>query len=94
MRNFHSVDGAARPVLIRKAAATSIFLSLIFVVVYGTTNWLTAQRPSADVQTWHFGWEAAVVPYVPLLILPYMSSDLPGVGGVDWASVIAAASRW
>jgi protein-tyrosine phosphatase/membrane-associated phospholipid phosphatase len=49
---------------------------LLFVLVYGSTNWLTAQRPTSDVQSWYFTWELAVTPYVPLLIVPYMSLDL------------------
>ena len=28
------------------------------------------------MQTWYFAWELAVIPYVPLLIVPYMSIDL------------------
>jgi protein-tyrosine phosphatase/membrane-associated phospholipid phosphatase len=28
------------------------------------------------VKTWYFAWEPAVIPYVPLLIVPYMSIDL------------------
>jgi len=59
-----------------RAAGTSVILSLFFVVVYGGTNWFTAQRPSADVQTWYFPWELTITPYVPLLIVPYMSMDL------------------
>src|SRR5207249_11017000 len=39
-------------------------------------SWLTAQRPGAVVQTWHFAWERPAIPYIPLLILPYMSLDL------------------
>ena len=48
----------------------------LFVVVYGSTNWFTAHRPNADVKTWYFAWEPTVIPYVPLLIVPYMSMDL------------------
>jgi protein-tyrosine phosphatase/membrane-associated phospholipid phosphatase len=59
-----------------RAATTSVLLSLLFVVVYGSTNWFTAQRPTSDVRTWYFAWELAVIPYVPLLIVPYMSIDL------------------
>jgi protein-tyrosine phosphatase len=59
-----------------RACATAILLSFLFVVVYGSTNWLTAQRPAADVHTWYFAWELKVIPYVPLLIVPYMSLDL------------------
>jgi len=57
-----------------RAAATSALLSLLFVVVYGATNWFTSRRP--DVATWYFAWELAVIPFVPLLMVPYMSIDL------------------
>jgi protein-tyrosine phosphatase len=59
-----------------RAARTAALLSLLFVAVYGGTNWLTAQRPGADVRAWYFPWELTVIPYVPLLIVPYMSIDL------------------
>src|SRR6266849_6798662 len=76
MGNIHGVGGPARRVLILRAAGTSVLLSLLFVIVYGSTNWFTAQRPNADVQTWYFTWELTITPYVPLLIVPYMSMDL------------------
>jgi protein-tyrosine phosphatase/membrane-associated phospholipid phosphatase len=53
-----------------------VLLSVLFVTFYGITNWFTAQRAHADVQTWHFAWELTTIPYVPLLIVPYMSMDL------------------
>jgi protein-tyrosine phosphatase len=59
-----------------QAAATSVLLSVFFVIVYGGTNWLTAHRPSSQVGTWLFTWELAIVPYVPLLYAPYMSLDV------------------
>ncbi len=55
------------------AAATSVTLSLIFVIVYGTCNWITAHR--TDVGTWYYPWER-YIPFVPLMIVPYMSIDL------------------
>jgi membrane-associated phospholipid phosphatase len=55
------------------AAATSAALSLLFVVVYGTCNWITAHR--SDVGTWYYEWER-YIPFVPLMIMPYMSIDL------------------
>jgi predicted protein tyrosine phosphatase/membrane-associated phospholipid phosphatase len=55
------------------AAATSAGLSLLFVAVYGTCNWITAQR--SDVGTWYYGWERHI-PFVPLMIVPYLSIDL------------------
>ena len=76
MWDIHRVGGPARRILILRAAGTSVLLSLLFVVVYGGTNWFSAQRPSADVHTWYFAWELTILPYVPLLIIPYMSMDV------------------
>jgi len=55
------------------AAATALGLSLLFIFVYGGCNWITAHR--SDVSTWHFAWER-FIPFVPWLIIPYMSIDL------------------
>src|SRR5271155_2272286 len=76
MRDIHGVGGPARRLLMTRAARTSALLSLLFVVVYGGTNWWTAQRPDAAVRTWYFAWEPAAIPSLPLLIVPYMSIDL------------------
>lgn len=61
--------------LIKKSSriAASIGLSALFLVVYGWCNWFTAQR--ANVPTLFFEWERAI-PFVPLMIVPYMSIDL------------------
>ncbi|MFO0809803.1 MAG: phosphatase PAP2/dual specificity phosphatase family protein [Gemmataceae bacterium] len=59
--------------LMRRALMTSISLSALFLLLYGGTNWFTAQR--SNVGTWYFDWELGL-PYVPLLIVPYMSIDL------------------
>lgn len=56
-----------------RAAVTAVGLSLLFVVVYSTTNWLASQR--SDVGSWYYQWELAI-PFVPLMIIPYMSIDL------------------
>jgi membrane-associated phospholipid phosphatase len=64
--------------VIGAAARTSAGLSLLFLAVYGSCNWITAQR--SDVGTWYFEWER-LIPFVPLMILPYMSIDLFFVGG-------------
>jgi predicted protein tyrosine phosphatase len=56
-----------------KALATSVGLSVLFLVVYGCCNWITAQRH--DVGTLVFAWER-FIPFVPLMIVPYMSIDL------------------
>jgi protein-tyrosine phosphatase/membrane-associated phospholipid phosphatase len=53
-----------------------VLLSLLFVLVYGSTNWFTAIRPASEVRTWYFPWELKLTPYVPALIVPYMSLDL------------------
>ena len=76
MGDIHGVGGPARRQLMWRAAKTAVLLSVFFILVYGGTNWFTAQRPSADVKTWYFGWELTATPYIPLLIVPYMSLDL------------------
>jgi membrane-associated phospholipid phosphatase len=62
-----------RPANKKMATATSAALSLLFIVVYGSCNWITAHR--TDVGTWYYGWER-YIPFVPLMIVPYMSIDL------------------
>ncbi len=56
-----------------RALKASAFLSTLFLVVYHTCNWITAQR--TDVGTIYFGWER-MIPFMPFFILPYMSVDL------------------
>jgi membrane-associated phospholipid phosphatase len=56
-----------------QALAASAGLSTLFLLVYGGCNWITSQR--SDVGTLYFAWERAI-PFVPFLILPYMSIDL------------------
>jgi Dual specificity phosphatase, catalytic domain/PAP2 superfamily len=56
-----------------KALAASVGLSALFLLVYGWCNWFTSQR--SDVGTLFFEWER-LIPFVPLMIAPYMSIDL------------------
>jgi predicted protein tyrosine phosphatase len=56
-----------------KAFAVSAGLSLLFLVVYGGCIWITSRR--GDVGNFYFQWERAI-PFVPFMILPYMSIDL------------------
>ncbi|MBN2292630.1 MAG: dual specificity protein phosphatase family protein [Pirellulales bacterium] len=77
MGNIHGVYGASRRLMIR-AGMASVSLSVLFMVVYSSTNWLTSQR--TDVGTWYFDWER-FIPFVPLMVIPYMSIDLFFVGG-------------
>lgn len=56
-----------------RALAASVGLSALFLIVYGGCNWITSQR--ADVGRINFAWENRI-PFVPLLIAPYLSIDL------------------
>jgi len=56
-----------------KAFTVSAGLSVLFLVVYSGCNWITGQR--GQVASFYFQWERAI-PFVPLMILPYMSIDL------------------
>jgi membrane-associated phospholipid phosphatase len=59
--------------MLLKASKSSLFLSLLFVVVYTACNHITALR--SDIMQLNFPWEAAI-PFMPALILPYLSLDL------------------
>ena len=61
------------PVKRSKALAVSVGLSILFLIVYGGGNWITARR--ANVGMLYFEWERSI-PFVPFFILPYMSIDL------------------
>src|SRR6266498_784919 len=56
-----------------KAFAVSAGLSVLFLVVYSGCNWITGQR--GQIGSFYFQWERAI-PFVPFMILPYMSIDL------------------
>jgi hypothetical protein len=73
MGNLHGVCRQACIELNWKAAKTSALLSLLFLVVYGGINRLTSLRP--DVGTCFGEWER-IIPFVPVMIVPYMSIDL------------------
>jgi protein-tyrosine phosphatase/membrane-associated phospholipid phosphatase len=65
---------SSQPISLRaKALGASAGLSVLFLVVYGWCNWLATQRH--DVGTLYFAWER-FIPFVPLMIVPYMSIDL------------------
>jgi protein-tyrosine phosphatase len=65
---------SSKPISLRaRALGASAGLSVLFLVVYGWCNWITAQRH--DVGTLYFEWER-FIPFVPLMIVPYMSIDL------------------
>ncbi|MBE2213736.1 MAG: phosphatase PAP2/dual specificity phosphatase family protein [Opitutaceae bacterium] len=55
-----------------RTALTSAALSVLFLVVYSGCNILTGWR--SDVGTIAFAWER-FIPFVPLMIVPYMSID-------------------
>ncbi len=67
-------NGADSIALMRvKALGVSAGLSILFLVVYGGCNWITSRR--SDVGVFYFQWERSI-PFVPFLVLPYMSIDL------------------
>jgi protein-tyrosine phosphatase/membrane-associated phospholipid phosphatase len=66
-------SGSCRTRSTWKALVASVGLGALFLIVYGWCNWFTAQR--ATVPTLFFEWERSI-PFVPLMIVPYMSIDL------------------
>ena len=70
MARFENIErGCARSTQL----IVSIGLSALFLLVYGWCNWFTAQR--ANVPSVFFEWER-LIPFVPLMIAPYLSIDL------------------
>jgi membrane-associated phospholipid phosphatase len=56
-----------------RAAFVSVWTSLLFLAVYNATNWISSWRDVTS--TIYFTWERHI-PFVPEMILPYMSIDL------------------
>ncbi len=73
MGHLHSVGRATALRRVGWLAACS----LLFLVVYGGCNWITAHR--SDVGMWYYDWELRI-PFVPAMIVPYWSIDLFFVG--------------
>lgn len=80
MGNVQRFSCAAEPILKTntpvstvKALSASVGLSLLFLIIYGGCIWVTSRRH--DVGVFYFAWERAI-PFVPFMILPYMSIDL------------------
>ena len=73
MGDFHGVISPAGCAMNFKAACTSALLCVLFIVVYGGTNWLTSLRD--DVPSVYFEFERRI-PFVAAFILPYLSIDL------------------
>ena len=48
-------------------------MSLLFLIIYGGCIWVTSRRHNVGV--FFFAWERSI-PFVPFMILPYMSIDL------------------
>jgi protein-tyrosine phosphatase/membrane-associated phospholipid phosphatase len=71
--HIHGLARSSRGRLRIAALLVSASLSALFVLVYGVVNWVTSLR--RDVGAWYFGWEAHI-PFVGVMIVPYMSIDL------------------
>jgi membrane-associated phospholipid phosphatase len=76
--DLYRLDRPAGVAVNWRAIRTSAALCGLFLIVYGTTNWLSSFRP--NVGSFYFGWERHI-PFVPLMIVPYMSIDLFFIAG-------------
>ena len=74
MGNLHGFTGTPRGRLMLKAGVATVLLSLLFMVVYGGTNWLTSLR--TDVGTWYYSWEK-YIPFVPLMVISLTMAGRP-----------------
>ena len=74
------MDGDSDPPL-RWPLATlwAIVLGGFFFLIYGACNWITSLR--AGIGSFYFPWERQL-PFVPWMIVPYMSLDLFFVGAI------------
>lgn len=72
-RNKLPDENAADSVSRAEAVLLSTALSLLFIVVYGGCNALASRRTNVGIC--FFAWELRI-PFVPALIVPYMSLDL------------------
>jgi len=64
------LPASRRPIVL--AAAWLAFLGPFFFLVYGVCNWAASLR--TDVPSFFFWWEHNI-PFIPWMIVPYMSTD-------------------
>jgi protein-tyrosine phosphatase/membrane-associated phospholipid phosphatase len=67
---LNQIDPRSRPT---RALMWSVSLSIMFLIIYGSCNWITSLR--SDVGVMQFAWEKRI-PLVPWMIVPHMSIDL------------------
>ena len=65
-------EGSARPTFAFRAGVSTL-VGVWFVLLYGGAEAIAARR--SHVPSFHFGWERHV-PFVPAMIVPYLSIDL------------------
>src|SRR5580658_5830778 len=65
--------------LLPESVAAAIALPAVFWITYFGCAWITAQRAAASAPFWN--WERNV-PFVPAMIVPYLSLDLLLVGSI------------
>lgn len=73
MGDIYRLGGTPRWQVRLAQAKTCALLSVLFFAVYGGCNWIASLR--SDVGFWFFEWERNI-PFVPFMIVPYMSIDL------------------
>lgn len=60
------------------ATVVAVVTSVLFLVLYSGSALITDMRATSDpgsVGTWYYAWER-FIPFVPIMIVPYMSIDL------------------
>jgi protein-tyrosine phosphatase len=72
---LHDVSPPSRRLSVPRcqAFAASAGLSILFLVFYGSCNWITSHR--GHVGSLYLEWERGI-PFVPFFIIPYLSIDL------------------
>lgn len=73
MGHLLGIRGAPKIRIGWAAAFYAVFLSWLFITVYGGCNRITASR--GDVGIWAYDWER-LIPFIPVMVIPYLSIDL------------------
>ena len=61
----------------KEASVVAVITSVLFLVLYSGTAIITEMRAAANpdsIGTWYYAWER-FIPFVPIMIVPYMSID-------------------
>ena len=65
--------------LLPESLVAAIVVPAVYAIIYGVCGWITAGRGSLPAVYW---WWEETIPFVPVMIVPYLSWDLLLVGSI------------